>query len=128
MIFVGYGESHGVKGYYLFDFSRHRFMFFKSLNFDEDSPISTPINATSSAFVQPSIIPPQTSSPTSDPFQIISASCLNNFVSWHAPLVPPPPMQVPLNPPQHSYTWGANSISIMLLPSSKIWGIGRQGP
>ena len=46
-IFVGYGDSHGVKGYRLYDTLRRRFFYSKSLIFDEDALLSSPSPSTS---------------------------------------------------------------------------------
>ena len=41
-IFVGYGEPHGYKGYWLYDPKSKRFLFSRRVIFDEDKLISNP--------------------------------------------------------------------------------------
>ncbi|MCO5576729.1 hypothetical protein L7F22_030546 [Adiantum nelumboides] len=94
-IFVGYGEPHGVKGFRLFDPIKRRFFFSRSVVFDEDSLISTPLEAPSNLWSSP----PQASSTSDAPS---TSSTAPTTITWRAPVDPlalVPPLPPPPNPP-----------------------------
>eukprot|EP00250_Pteridium_aquilinum_P019822 c24589_g1_i1 orf=892-4791(+) len=103
-IFVGYGEPHGVKGYRLFDNTRHKFFFSRALIFDESSLISAQLSHSSDPHTtQPLImtpsLPPANPPASTSTSPASSSSASSQSVPWRVPFQPilalPPPAQQP---------------------------------
>lgn len=77
-LFVGYGEPYGIKGYRLYDTTKRKFFYSRSLIFDEDSLLSA--GPRSAAF------PESVAESTSSSSRIVTPSTR----SWRAPPDPAP--------------------------------------